>query len=94
MAERLVPESAVKEIVDFNSILERFIAALNEGGYFVHDSRQAIRDAMYILEKPWKYQDEMAKWEALGYPDQYNPDYIGDLEIDISDAQILSFFKR
>ena len=94
MAEQPVPAKVVREIVDLHDTLIAFIKALTEGGYFVHDHRQAIRDAMYILEKPWKYQDEMAKWEALGYPDQYNPDYIGDLEIDISDAQILSFFKR
>jgi hypothetical protein len=79
---------------DLRETLERFIAALNEGGYFAHDSRQAIRDAMYILEKPWKYQEEIAEWEVLGYPDAYNPDYVADLNIDVSDAQILSFFKR
>ena len=79
---------------DLRETLERFISALNEGGYFAHDSRQAIRDAMYILEKPWKWQDEIAEWEVLGYPDAYNPDYVKDLNIDESDPTILSFFQR
>ena len=94
MAGESVPESVVKEIVDLHDTLIAFVKARTEGGFFSHDSREAVRDAMYIFEKPWKYQAEMAEWEVLGYPDSYNPDYTGDLEIDISDAQILSFFSR
>ena len=94
MAEQPVPAKFVREIVDFHDTLIAFVKALTEGGFFSHDSREAVRDAMYIFEKPWKYQAEMAEWEVLGYPDSYNPDYTGDLEIDISDAQILSFFSR
>jgi hypothetical protein len=82
------------EIVDLHDTLIAFIKALTNGGYFAHDSRQAIRDVMYILEKPWKWQEEMAEWEVLGCPDAYNPDYISDLKIDISKAKVLSFFSR
>ena len=94
MAEDQVSGKLVKELMDFQQTLEGFIRALNEGGYFRGNSTDGVRDALYILEKPWKWQIEMAEWEVLGHPDSYNPDYVEDLEIDISDAQILSFFSR
>jgi hypothetical protein len=94
MAEQPVPAKVVKEILDFQQTLEAFISALNNGGYFRGNSTDGVRDALYILEKPWKWQTELAEWEVLGYPHEYNPDYAEDLEIDISDAQILSFFNR
>jgi hypothetical protein len=94
MAEQPVPAKVVKEILDFHNTLISFISALSEGGFFPNDKRQAVSDAMYILEKPWKWQTELAEWEVLGYPDSYNPNYVEDLELDISDAKILSFFSR
>ena len=94
MAEDQVSGKFVKELMDFQKTLEAFINALNNGGYFRGSREDAVRDALYILEKPWKWQEELAEWEVLGYPHEYNPDYIKDLEIDLSDAQILSFFRR
>jgi hypothetical protein len=94
MAVKQVPEKVVRDIVEFQSILERFIAALNKGRYFAHDSQQAVSDVLYLMEKPWKYKFEMAEWEVLGYPDAYNPDYVSDLEIDTTDAKIFSYFSR
>ena len=94
MAREQISVKLFKELMDFQKTLQAFISALNDGGYFKGNSTDGVRDALYILEKPWKWQEEMAEWEVLGYPHEYNPDYTSDLEIDISDAQILSFFNR
>jgi hypothetical protein len=94
MTEKKALEQVVGNIVEFQSILERFITALNEGGYFVHDSREAVRDVLYLMEKPWKYKFEMAEWEILGYPEAFNPNHTADLEIDTTGAKILSYFSR
>lgn len=94
MAEEQVSGKLVRELMGFQETLLAFVNALNHGGYFRGDCSEGVRDAMYILEKPWKWQDELAEWEVLGFPGAYNPHYVEDLEIDISDAKILSFFNR
>lgn len=87
-------ERVIEAEIDIVNKVIGFISALNEGGYFDHDSRGAIRDALYIFEKPWKWQNEMAEWECLGFPHAYNPVYLADLEIDTSESKILAYFSR
>ncbi len=94
MAEEQVSGKLVRELMGFQETVIAFVDALNHGLYFRGSREDAVRDALYILEKPWKWQEEMAEWEVLGFPGAYNPNFVEDLEIDISDAKILSFFNR
>ena len=87
-------KNILSENQDFESKIRDFISALNNAGYFQwNDGKQAVWDALYILEKPWKWQGEIEAWESLGRPDHYHPEHTAnEMVSDSINDSIIAFF--